>query len=93
MEGHARLAREAVSPLTRMETQLHPGAPTSSLPVFALANAGVPVSLEQLGDALTSQVGIGILLGRSRGGLDGTLPPEYVAKRRRWQLVRTRAAE
>jgi hypothetical protein len=26
-------------------------------------------------------------------GLDGTLPPEYVAKRRRWQLVRTRAAE
>ena len=51
MEGHARLAREAVSPLTRMETQLHPWSAYVILPVFALANAGVPVSLEQLGDA------------------------------------------
>jgi sulfide:quinone oxidoreductase len=26
-------------------------------------------------------------------GLNGVLPPEYVAKRRRWQLVKTRAAD
>ena len=59
----SRLSREAVSPLTRMETQLHPWSAYVILPVFALANAGVPVSLERIGDALTSQVGLGIVLG------------------------------
>ena len=59
----SRLARESVSPLARMETQLHPWSAYAILPVFALANAGVPVSLERLGDALTSQVGLGIALG------------------------------
>jgi NhaA family Na+:H+ antiporter len=46
-----------------METQLHPWSAYVILPVFALANAGVPVSLERIGDALTSQVGLGIALG------------------------------
>ncbi len=59
----ARLSREAVSPLTRMETQLHPWSAYVVLPVFALANAGVEVSGEALGDAITSQVGLGIILG------------------------------
>jgi NhaA family Na+:H+ antiporter len=59
----SRLARESVSPLTRMETQLHPWSAYVILPVFALANAGVPVSAERLADALTSQVGLGIALG------------------------------
>jgi NhaA family Na+:H+ antiporter len=59
----SRLARESVSPLTRMETQLHPWSAYVILPVFALANAGVPVSAERLSDAMTSQVGLGIALG------------------------------
>jgi NhaA family Na+:H+ antiporter len=59
----SRLAREAVSPLARMEEQLHPWSAYLILPIFALANAGVPVSLEGLGDALTSPVGLGIVLG------------------------------
>jgi len=59
----SRLARESVSPLTRMETQLHPWSAYVILPIFALANAGVPVSADRLGDALTSQVGLGIALG------------------------------
>jgi NhaA family Na+:H+ antiporter len=46
-----------------MEMQLHPWSAYVILPVFALANAGVPISVEQLGDSLTSQVGLGILLG------------------------------
>src|SRR5690606_6136416 len=33
------------------------------LPLFALANAGVPVSLDALGDAVTGPVGLGIILG------------------------------
>jgi NhaA family Na+:H+ antiporter len=59
----SRVSREAVSPLTRMETQLHPWSAYVILPVFALANAGVPMSLERIGDALASQVGLGIVLG------------------------------
>jgi Na+:H+ antiporter, NhaA family len=59
----ARLAGEAVSPLARMEAALHPWSAYLILPIFALANAGVPVSIDGLGDALTSQVGLGIALG------------------------------
>jgi NhaA family Na+:H+ antiporter len=59
----SQLAREAVSPLRRMEDQLHPWSAYLILPLFALANAGVPISLEEIADALTGQVGLGIFLG------------------------------
>ena len=59
----SRLAREAVSPLARMEAQLHPWSAYFVLPIFALANAGVAISIESLGDALTGPVGLGIALG------------------------------
>ncbi len=59
----SRLAGEAVSPLARMEGQLHPWSAFVILPLFALANAGVTLSPSELGDALTSQVGLGVILG------------------------------
>jgi Na+:H+ antiporter, NhaA family len=59
----SRVSREAVSPLVRMETLLHPYSAYVVLPLFALANAGVALSLGELGDAVTSQVGLGIVLG------------------------------
>jgi Na+:H+ antiporter, NhaA family len=59
----SRLAREAASPLTRMEENLHPWSAYFVLPVFALANAGVPVSLKTLGEALGGSEGLGIVLG------------------------------
>ncbi|HEV2772340.1 MAG TPA: Na+/H+ antiporter NhaA [Thermoleophilaceae bacterium] len=59
----SRLAREAASPLTRTEEKLHPWSAYVILPVFALANAGVPVSLETLGRALGGSEGLGIVLG------------------------------
>jgi Na+:H+ antiporter, NhaA family len=59
----ATLARESVSPLARMEERLHPWSAFLVLPLFALANAGVPVSAEGIGDALTGPVGLGIALG------------------------------
>jgi Na+:H+ antiporter, NhaA family len=59
----SRLAREAVSPLARMEEQLHSWSAYVVLPLFALANAGVAVSAAALGDVFTSQVGLGIILG------------------------------
>lgn len=59
----SRLAEEAVSPLTRMEQHLHPWSAYAILPLFALANAGIPVSAEGIVDALTGPVGLGIALG------------------------------
>jgi Na+:H+ antiporter, NhaA family len=59
----SRLAHEAVSPLARMESLLHPWSAYLILPVFALANAGVKLSPEAIGDALTGQVGLGVALG------------------------------
>lgn len=59
----SRLAAEAVSPVTRMEESLHPWSAYAILPLFALANAGVPVSLDGIGDALSGPVGLGIALG------------------------------
>ncbi len=59
----SRAATEAVSPLIRMERRLHPWSAYIVLPVFALANAGVPVSGDALGDAFTGPVGLGIVIG------------------------------
>jgi NhaA family Na+:H+ antiporter len=59
----SRLAEEAVSPLTRMEESVHPWSAYLILPLFALANAGVPVSPGGIADALGSPVGAGIALG------------------------------
>lgn len=59
----SRLATEAVSPLARMEERFHPWSAYLILPLFALANAGVPVSLDVLTDALTGPIGLGIAVG------------------------------
>ena len=59
----SRLAEEAVSPLVRMEERVHPWSAYLILPLFALANAGVPVSIGGLADALSSPIGAGIALG------------------------------
>jgi NhaA family Na+:H+ antiporter len=77
----SRVAREAVSPLRRMETFLHPWSAFVILPVFALANAGVPLSLGELGDALGSPIGLGILLGLVVGAPLGGLVFAWVAVR------------
>jgi Na+:H+ antiporter, NhaA family len=83
----ARLAREAVSPLARMETLLHPWSAYVVLPLFALANAGITISLGELGDALTGQVGIGIILGLVVGApLGGIGLAWFLVKARRTGL-------
>jgi NhaA family Na+:H+ antiporter len=77
----SRVSREAVSPLARMETLLHPYSAYVVLPLFALANAGVALSLGELGDAVTSQVGLGVVLGLAVGApLGGILAAWLVVR-------------
>jgi Na+/H+ antiporter NhaA len=64
------LAREArigvaaaVSPNERLQQLFHPWASYVIVPLFALANAGIPISGQFLSDALTAPIAIGIVLG------------------------------
>jgi NhaA family Na+:H+ antiporter len=65
------LTREAVSPLARMERVLHPWSAMVVLPLFALANAGIPLAELPSGDDLrvTAGVGAGLLVGKPVGVL------------------------
>jgi Na+:H+ antiporter, NhaA family len=57
------LSREAVSPLARTESALHPWSSYVIVPVFALANAGVDLTGSDAGNALTGRVSIGVIAG------------------------------
>lgn len=50
------------SPMQRMEYVLHPWVAFLIVPLFALANAGVPLD-SGLGEALTSAAGLGVIIG------------------------------
>jgi NhaA family Na+:H+ antiporter len=66
--GHtAFAAREAVSPLQRLEEGLHPWVAFVIMPVFALANAGVPLTLSSLGDPIALAVAAGLAVGKPVG--------------------------
>ena len=55
-----------MSPIERLETLLHPWVAFAVLPLFALANAGVPISAENF-DGLSTAVFAGLVLGKPLG--------------------------
>ena len=62
-----RTTRKTISPLQRFETDLHPWLGFLIMPVFALANAGVPIQLSSFGDPLALAVMLGLLIGKPVG--------------------------
>lgn len=60
-------ARETVSPLEYLETSLHPWVGFVIMPVFALANAGVPVAAGDLTSPMALAVAAGLLVGKPLG--------------------------
>lgn len=60
-------AREAVSPLHRLETALHPWVAFGVMPLFALANAGVPLQVSGIGDPVAVAVAAGLAVGKPVG--------------------------
>jgi Na+:H+ antiporter, NhaA family len=63
----AGLSREAVSPLARVEAALHPWTSYVVVPLFALANAGVVLSVAALDGSVERRVALGVLVGRLVG--------------------------
>jgi NhaA family Na+:H+ antiporter len=60
-------AREAISPLERLETALHPWVAFGIMPLFALANAGVVVESDALAHPVSWAVAAGLVLGKPFG--------------------------
>jgi NhaA family Na+:H+ antiporter len=60
-------SREAVSPLFRLETGLHPWVGFVIMPMFALANAGVPIELDVIGEPVAIAVAAALLFGKAIG--------------------------
>lgn len=60
-------ARETLSPVERLEMMLHPWVGFVIMPLFAFANAGVPISVADLKDPITTAVFLGLALGKPLG--------------------------
>ena len=75
------LARESESPLDRQLRTFHHWSSWVILPLFALANAGVPLSTAALGQASRSAITWGILVGLVLGKPLGIVSFAWVASR------------
>ncbi|RYZ69076.1 MAG: Na+/H+ antiporter NhaA, partial [Proteobacteria bacterium] len=62
-----KVANEAVSPLERLLNDMHPWVSFLIMPLFALANAGVPIEITALESSLAWAVILGLLIGKPIG--------------------------
>ncbi|MGE0826574.1 MAG: Na+/H+ antiporter NhaA [Candidatus Binatia bacterium] len=62
-------ARETLSPVERLEMMLHPWVGFVIMPLFAFANAGLPLSLGDLANSVMVAVFVGFALGKPIGAV------------------------
>jgi NhaA family Na+:H+ antiporter len=62
-----QIARETVSPVEYLEGVLHPWVGFFIMPIFALANAGVPFEMSDFGDPIAHAVAAGLVVGKPLG--------------------------
>jgi NhaA family Na+:H+ antiporter len=60
-------AREALSPIERLEFALHPWVAFTIMPLFALANAGVPIATASFDETLTAAIFAAFVVGKPLG--------------------------
>jgi Na+:H+ antiporter, NhaA family len=77
----AWLSREAVSPLTRVENDLHGWSSFVVLPIFALANAGIVLDADSLEAATETRVALAVALGLVLGKTIGLTVGAAIAVR------------
>lgn len=76
-----RLAQYSTSPLERLERALSPWVAYVVVPVFALANAGVALTGDALGGAVSDPVTAGVILGLVAGKTVGVVGATALAVR------------
>ena len=65
-------AREALSPIERLEMTLHPWVGFVIMPLFAFANAGVSLSVDNFSQPVTLAIFVGFVVGKPVGVLAAT---------------------
>ncbi|MGH9178825.1 MAG: Na+/H+ antiporter NhaA [Acidimicrobiales bacterium] len=75
------IARETVSPVEHLEERLHPFTSFVVLPCFALANAGVVIHADMLGDADARRAAAGVAIGLVAGKVLGIVGGVWLAVR------------
>ena len=75
------LARGSVSIAEWLEHILHPWSSYLIIPVFALANAGIPISSDTVSDAVSSPIAHGVFFGLIVGKLVGITSFTWLAVR------------
>lgn len=73
--------RSAISLNERLQYELHPWTSYVVVPLFALANAGIHVTGSLLGDAISSPITLGILVGYVVGKPIGIVGASWLASR------------
>lgn len=73
--------QHALSPNERLQHRFHPWSSYAIVPLFALANAGIPLGGGFLGEALRSPVTLGIVVGYVLGKPLGVLAATRLAQR------------
>ncbi len=73
--------KEQVAVTTRLTQLLSPWTSFIIIPIFALANAGIPLSSDALGSAVESRVTLGVVLGLVVGKTAGVTLFSYLAVR------------
>jgi NhaA family Na+:H+ antiporter len=67
MRSVERAARETISPVERLEVALHPWVGFVIMPLFAFANAGVPIDVGAFTDSVAVAGGVGLGIGKPLG--------------------------
>jgi Na+/H+ antiporter NhaA len=78
----------AISANERLQYRLHPWTSFVIVPLFALANAGIHLDSQLLGDAMTSPITLGILFGYVAGKPLGILVGTWLSTRPRISSLR-----
>jgi hypothetical protein len=73
--------RSALPPNERLQALFHPWTSYVIVPLFALANAGIPIDAASLGRALASPVAVGVVLGYVLGKPVGILGTAWLVAR------------
>jgi NhaA family Na+:H+ antiporter len=73
--------KEQVAVTTRLTQLLSPWTSFIIIPIFALANAGIPLTADSLSSALSSRVTLGVILGLVVGKTVGVTLFSYLAVR------------
>jgi NhaA family Na+:H+ antiporter len=73
-----RAARESVAPLDRLEVALYPWVGFLIMPLFAFANAGVPLDASAFSQPITIAIVVGLVFGKPFGVVLGFVASVYL---------------